>query len=88
MFPGQFEMDQLQKVFDIVGTPTEQDWPEKAALTRSNFRVSPTRRWLDVVPEMDEQAQDLVQVCMKETDRNLSECLLIMAFFCVENAVF
>lgn len=61
LFPGQFEMDQLQKVFDIVGTPTEQDWPEKAALTRSNFRVSPTRRWLDVVPEMDEQAQDLVQ---------------------------
>ena len=62
LFPGQYEMDQLTKIFDIVGTPSERDWPERAAVTRSNFRDSPTRSWTDVVPEMDPQAKDLIQV--------------------------
>ena len=62
LFPGQFEMDQLQKVFDVVGTPTEEDWPERAAVSRTNFKSSPKREWRDIVPEMDEHAQDLIQV--------------------------
>ena len=62
LFPGQYEMDQLQKIFDMVGTPSEEDWPERAAVSRSNFKSSPTREWRDIVPEMDEQAQDLIQV--------------------------
>jgi serine/threonine protein kinase len=61
LFPGQYEMDQLQKIFSVVGTPSEEDWPERAAVARSNFRESPPRVWADVVPEMDPQAQDLVQ---------------------------
>ena len=62
LFPGNYEMDQLQKVFDVVGTPSEEDWPEKAAVTRTNFKASPARRWRDIVPEMDEHAQDLIRV--------------------------
>ena len=61
-FPGQCEMDQLTKIFDIVGLPSQRDWPERAAVTRSNFRDSNTPSWTDVVPEMDPQAQDLIQV--------------------------
>ena len=60
LFPGQSEMDQLQKIFDTLGTPSEDDWPERAAVARSNFKASPPRAWRDVVPEMDEQAADLV----------------------------
>lgn len=74
LFPGQYEMDQLQKIFDIVGTPTEEDWPERAAVSRSNFRVSNPKEWKDVVPEIDEQAQDLVKVSRVEIcwiDKNL-----------------
>ena len=62
LFPGQYEMDQLTKIFDIVGTPSERDWPERAAVTRSNFRDSTPRSWTDIVPEMDPQAKDLIQV--------------------------
>ncbi len=62
LFPGQYEMDQLQKIFDVVGTPAEADWPERAAVARSNFRVCAAKEWRDIVPEMDEQAQDLVKV--------------------------
>jgi len=60
LFPGQYEMDQLQKILDLIGTPMEEDWPERAAVSRSNFRESPKKNWTDVVPEMDMQAQDLV----------------------------
>jgi len=61
LFPGQYELDQLQKIFELVGTPSEEDWPENAAVARSNFRSTPPRQWPNVVPEMDAQAQDLVQ---------------------------
>ena len=62
LFPGQYEMDQLTKIFDIVGTPSEREWPERAAVTRNNFRDCPPRSWADVVPEIDPQAKDLIQV--------------------------
>ena len=62
LFPGQYEMDQLTKIFDITGTPSERDWPERAAVTRNNFRDATARSWTDVVPEMDPQAKDLIQV--------------------------
>ena len=57
-------MDQLSKIFDIIGTPSEADWPEKAAVTRNNFRVSPSKDWGQVVPEMDERAKDLISVSL------------------------
>ena len=62
LFPGQNERDQLSKIFEVIGTPSDEDWPEKAALTKSNFPVCSAKSWNDLVPEMDPQAQDLVQV--------------------------
>ena len=62
LFPGQYEMDQLSTIFSIIGTPSEEEWPETAALTRSNFHVCPTKPWSDIVSEMDAQAHDLIQV--------------------------
>ena len=62
LFPGQYEMDQLSKIFDIIGTPSEQDWPERAAVTRNNFKACPQKDWSQVVPEMDANAKDLISV--------------------------
>ena len=62
LFPGQYEMDQLSRIFDVIGTPGEEEWPENAALTRTNFKVCPVKPWNELVPEMDAQAQDLIQV--------------------------
>lgn len=79
LFPGQYEMDQLSRIFDILGTPNEQDWPERAAVTRSNFKAFPPRDWSDIVPEMDAQAKDLVQkmLCFSPNNRiTASEALL------------
>jgi serine/threonine protein kinase len=62
LFPGQYEMDQLTKIFDVIGLPSEQDWPERAAVTRNNFRAGPPKDWSQVVPEMDANARDLISV--------------------------
>ena len=62
LFPGQYEMDQLSRIFDVIGTPAEEEWPENAALTRNNFKACPAKPWNELVPEMDAQAQDLIQV--------------------------
>ena len=62
LFPGGYEMDQLSKIFDVIGTPGEEEWPESAALTRTNFKSCPAKTWNEIVPEMDSQAQDLIQV--------------------------
>ena len=55
-------MDQLQKIFDVIGTPSEDEWPVESAVQRNNFKSCPPKEWRDVVPEMDHQAQDLVKV--------------------------
>lgn len=32
LFPGQGEMDQMNKIFSILGTPTEEEWPDFSTL--------------------------------------------------------
>jgi len=83
LFPGQYEMDQLSKVFEVIGTPSEEEWPEKAALSRSNFNEFPAKSWKDLIPEMDPQAQDLVQkmLCFSPSDRITASDALLHPYF-------
>ena len=64
LFPGQYEMDQLNKIFDIIGVPSDAEWPKNAAVMRSNFQRSRTsgQRLDDVIPEQDADAKDLLEV--------------------------
>ena len=62
LFNGLYEMDQLIKIFDVTGTPSQDEWPENAGVLRSNFGARPPRDWSDIVPEMDADAKDLVKV--------------------------
>ena len=65
IFAGQYEMDQLNKIFDIIGTPTEEDWPTNAAMLRSNFRSSPRILLGDHIPGLHGQANELLEVRKK-----------------------
>ena len=67
IFAGQYEMDQLNKIFDILGTPSEEAWPENAAVVRANFRVTPPKDLAEVIPGIDSNAKELLEV------RELSE---------------
>ena len=64
LFPGQYEMDQLNKIFDVIGVPDEAEWPKNAAVMRSNFQRSRQVRqsFDDVIPELDEDGKDLLKV--------------------------
>ena len=62
LFNGLYEMDQLIKIFDVIGTPAEGEWPENAGVLRSNFGSRSPKDWTDIVPEMDSDAKDLVKV--------------------------
>ena len=56
LFPGKSEMDMINKIFDILGTPTEENWPSHKKLpgfasvcTLSAIR-SITLRRVELVP--------------------------------------
>lgn len=97
LFPGQYEMDQLSRIFDTIGLPNEQEWPERAAVTRNNFRSCPPRDWSDLVPEMDPSAKDLIQVSEifqlirffpKKNEKMKNKFIDWGFFFVAENALF
>merc|ERR1719347_823974 len=60
VFEGHSEVDQLQRIFDVIGVPHESEWPRDSSLLPANFR-SGTRRLQDFVPEISEDAADLLQ---------------------------
>eukprot|EP00096_Caligus_rogercresseyi_P014567 TRINITY_DN7078_c0_g1_i1.p1 TRINITY_DN7078_c0_g1~~TRINITY_DN7078_c0_g1_i1.p1 ORF type:complete len:361 (-),score=86.65 TRINITY_DN7078_c0_g1_i1:411-1493(-) len=61
LFPGEYEMDQLNRIFDVIGTPSAEEWPENAAVTRSNFRSRTVKDLQDIVPEIDDEGADLLK---------------------------
>ena len=63
LFPGQYEIDQLGKMFRVLGTPSEAEWPQNSAVVREAFPIRQPSRGLDLVfQEMDVQALDLLRV--------------------------
>ncbi|CAB4055688.1 CDK6 [Lepeophtheirus salmonis] len=65
IFPGEYELDQLNRIFDVIGTPKEEEWPENAAVTRSNFRARSVRDLSQIVPEIDEEGADLLKKTLR-----------------------
>ncbi|KAK7084494.1 Cyclin-dependent kinase 6 [Halocaridina rubra] len=49
----------------VIGTPHESDWPRDVSLSRSNFRHRPGRQFRDIVPEITDDAADLLQKMLK-----------------------
>merc|ERR1719166_165266 len=61
LFPGKYETDQLAKIFQIIGTPSVAEWPEKSPVLRKNFVNYNPRSFIDLIPEIDPLALDLLQ---------------------------
>merc|ERR1712062_19029 len=59
LFPGQYEVDQLGKIFEVIGTPVEAEWPEESSVLRSNFSYARGRGVHGILAELDPQATDL-----------------------------
>lgn len=65
LFPGKYETDQLAKIFQTLGTPSASEWPEKSPILRKNFSNHPARNLLDLIPEIDPLAKDLLEKMLK-----------------------
>lgn len=59
---GDSEIDQLHKIFQTMGTPSDLTWPGVSKLPefRTNFPQWSGNRLRAIVPQMDVQAYDLL----------------------------
>ena len=62
LFPGQYEIDQLGKIFGILGTPTEAEWPKDSSVVREAFAPRNSRGLESLFPDIEPQALDLLKV--------------------------
>ncbi|CAG11128.1 unnamed protein product, partial [Tetraodon nigroviridis] len=60
LFRGNSDVDQLGKIFDVVGVPSAEDWPQEVALPQSAFTPRPPKPIENLVPDMDEQGRTLL----------------------------
>jgi len=61
LFPGQYEIDQLGKIFGVLGTPTEAEWPANSSVVREAFSVQRSQALDDLMAGIDPQALDLLK---------------------------
>jgi cyclin-dependent kinase 6 len=62
LFPGRNETDQLARIFSVLGTPSEVDWPEDSPVLRNNFSYSRPQSLREGLPEIGSHAKDLLEV--------------------------
>jgi len=75
LFPGDSEIDELMRIFRILGTPTEDTWPGVSQLPdfKPHFPNWPTQPLKKVVRTMDNLAVDLLaQMLVYEPSRRIS----------------
>ncbi|KAI9677965.1 MAG: negative regulator of the PHO system [Bathelium mastoideum] len=63
LFPGTTNEDQLQKIFRLMGTPSERSWPGIASFPeyRPNFHVYATQDLRLILPQIDQVGLQLLQ---------------------------
>ncbi|XP_038045632.1 cyclin-dependent kinase 4-like [Patiria miniata] len=82
LFCGTSDVDQLYKIFDVIGLPLEEDWPE-VSLPWSSFRPSPPRPLKLYVSDICPQGLDLLQrlLCFTPADRLTATQALAHGYF-------
>lgn len=60
LFCGDSEVDQLGKIFAVIGLPPEEEWPSDVILSRQNFRPQKPQPIIDCVPEINEKGAKLL----------------------------
>lgn len=61
LFPGTSEGDQLDRIFQVLGTPSQEEWPENVSL---NWNAFPYRRPTPlnlIIPDLNEDGLDLIR---------------------------
>ncbi|KAK7809224.1 hypothetical protein U0070_025633 [Myodes glareolus] len=62
LFCGNSEVDQLGKIFDLIGLPPEDDWPrERSLCSKEPPHPTPGPQPVQLVPEMEESGAQLLR---------------------------
>jgi len=72
LFAGNNEVDQLNKIVKIMGTPDKNEWPEGYKLAQSRGYYFPKEKGTplaDIVPEASMEAIDLLEQMLKYPSR-------------------
>ncbi|XP_075067910.1 cyclin-dependent kinase 6 [Mixophyes fleayi] len=64
LFRGNSDVDQLEKIFDVIGLPEEEEWPGEVAVPQSAFHYRQPQPIEDVIPDIDELGKDLLVKCL------------------------
>lgn len=75
LFPGDSEIDQIFKIFRILGTPNEENWPGVRQLPdyKGTFPQWSTQDLARIVPELDEDGIDfLTQMLTYDSAKRIS----------------
>ena len=63
LFPGDSEIDQLFRIFRVLGTPDDDTWPSVTTLPdyKAQFPKWRRKEWRDIAPALDEDGVDLLR---------------------------
>ncbi|XP_077060669.1 cyclin-dependent kinase 4 [Siphateles boraxobius] len=60
LFCGDSEVDQLGKIFAVIGLPSEEEWPNDVTLSRQSFSPQNPQPITECVPEISEKGAELL----------------------------
>ncbi|XP_062842407.1 cyclin-dependent kinase 4 [Trichomycterus rosablanca] len=60
LFRGESEVDQLTKIFCLIGLPSEEEWPTDVTLSQQNFSAQNPQPIRDQIPEISDDGADLL----------------------------
>ncbi|KAI9580640.1 cyclin-dependent kinase 4 [Glossina fuscipes] len=60
LFPGTSEANQLDRIFELTGRPTAQQWPKRISLSREHFPLRLAKQPKDLCPALCEYSNDLL----------------------------
>ncbi|KAK9503490.1 hypothetical protein O3M35_010035 [Rhynocoris fuscipes] len=61
LFAGSSEGDQLDKIFRIIGTPAESEWPKDVSIGLNSFIPRSPLNLRDVIPNLCESSKNLLE---------------------------
>jgi len=66
ILPGRSELDQLTKIFHLLGTPTESDWPGLSSLpSYMEFTPKPAVPMEQILPTSTKETRDLLKLMLQ-----------------------
>lgn len=72
LFAGNNEVDQLNKIIKVLGTPDKNDWPEGYKMAQSKGYYFPDEKGVnlgEIIPQASPEAIDLIESMLKYSSR-------------------